>query len=358
MKHLAFIAMLCFAFNAQADRYIVTEPAGTLHAQALASKKVVKRIADESLVLDISQAEAEDLAAQGYEVEKDGVMSIPEKLDSAKRVTKPANASEVIPWGIVAMKVKEVWKDQYTRNVRGRGVTVCVLDTGVNPDHPDLQGQIAGGASMISGVKSYRDDQGHGTHVAGTIVAKDNTIGVIGVAPEAKVFAIKVLNKNGSGSHSDIAAGIRYAIGKCPIISMSLGGYQHSKVMESAVKAATDKGAIIVAAAGNDGRTPILYPARYPGVFSVASANASMRKAAHSNYGEGLDFIAPGEGILSTVMSGGYERWNGTSMATPHMAGAFAVMIGAGKTSLKTDDLGLEVTKQGRGFPNLQKTLQ
>ncbi|MED1203290.1 S8 family peptidase [Heyndrickxia acidicola] len=218
----------------------------------------------------------------------------------------------------------------------GKGVKVAVIDTGIDLHHPDLH--VAGGVSEVGYTRSYNDDNGHGTHVAGIIGALNNSIGVVGVAPDVSLYAVKALDQDGKGDLGDIIAGIDWAIrNHMNIINLSLTIDQGSQALQAEVNKAYSKGVIVVAAAGNiedpDTRvTDVLYPARYSTVISVGSIDRTYHRSSFSYYGKDLDFMAPGENILSTFINprsksnlGYYQKDTGTSMATPYVSGVFAL---------------------------------
>jgi len=177
------------------------------------------------------------------------------------------------------------------------------------------------------------DDNGHGTHCAGTVAGIDNDIGVIGVAPDVGLYIMKVLNRRGSGSYEDIAAGIITATDgpdgtpgtndDADVISMSLSGPSSTVDLENAVNYALSYNVVIVAATGNDGNDYPQYPAAYPGVIGVGATDANDNIASFSNRGE--DIFAPGVYVFSTYLEGNYATMSGTSMATPHVAGVVAL---------------------------------
>ncbi|MEM6468080.1 MAG: S8 family peptidase [Planctomycetota bacterium] len=260
-------------------------------------------------------------------------------------------------WGLNAIGAPEAWAAGFT----GDGITVAVIDTGVDLDHPDLAanifvnaGEVAGngidddGNGFVDDVNGYdfanndpdpNDVHGHGTHVAGTIAALDNGFGAIGVAPDATLLPIKVLGDNGSGSSFDVAAGIRYAADMgADIINLSLGG-GYSSTIESAISYARSVGSFVVAAAGNEFASVPGYPAQfsrsYDNVLSVGAHDSRGNIAAFSNAvgsSGAVQVDAPGVGVFSTYVGGGYASMSGTSMAAPHVAGLAALTLAADPT--------------------------
>lgn len=232
--------------------------------------------------------------------------------------------SQVLPWGVDRI-------DAELSANSGSGVTVCVVDTGIDKDHPDLN--VAGGKNFVKKGKSvdpnkWDDDEGHGTHVAGTIAALDNSIGVVGVAPQASLLAAKVLDRRGSGYLSDVMAGIEYCVNSgAEVISMSLGTSSNVQAMHDTVNAAYASGALLIAAAGNDYGAPVLFPAAYNSVVAVAATDEDDNLAVFNSLGPEIELVAPGVSILSTTKGGGYGLSSGTSMATPHVSGAAALAM-------------------------------
>lgn len=205
--------------------------------------------------------------------------------------------------------------------------TAWVIDTGINLTHPDLNVDKARSRNFVSRETSPEDLNGHGTHVAGTIAAINNSIGVVGVAAGAKVAAVRVLNRRGSGSYSDIIAGVDYvAATGAPgdVANMSLGGGA-SLALDTAVINAAAKGIIFALAAGNESTDAnTKSPARANGanVFTISAVDRNDVWASFSNFNNPpVDYAEPGVSILSTWMNGGYNTISGTSMATPHFAG-------------------------------------
>lgn len=212
-------------------------------------------------------------------------------------------------------------------------VDVAVIDTGIDPSHPDLN--VVSGVNFAKG-KSWSDGNGHGTHVAGTIAAKNNGYGVVGVAPDARLHAVKVLDNRGSGFMSDVIAGVNWVAINHEIIevaNMSLGG-STSITLNAAVQSAIDAGVVFVVAAGNNsGDACSKSPASAPNAITVSAlddrdgVSNNDPFAYFSNYGSCVDMIAPGVLILSTWKDGGYYTISGTSMASPHVAGAAALYL-------------------------------
>lgn len=274
--------------------------------------------------------------------------------------TTPTQPLQTTPWGISAVRAPES-----AALTRGAGVIVCVVDTGIQGDHPDLKNNVIGGENFVVqkgfvNPSLWADDNSHGTHVSGTIAAEDNGIGVIGVAPQAKLFAAKVLNRNGSGYMSAIADGIRSCVAhQARVINMSLGGPSSSATLEKAVQDAKAAGVILVAAAGNESAdTMTSYPAAYPQVIAVSAMDVNHNFAYFSNYGTKVAYIAPGVSILSTVKGSAYATYSGTSMASPHVAGVAALMIASGSLGLVAQDIGLPATQQGQGLIDSLQTVQ
>lgn len=201
--------------------------------------------------------------------------------------------------------------------------TKCaIVDTGVGP-HEDLPAPSAQ-RDFVNNDNDASDDNGHGTHVAGTVGARtNNALGVAGANWTVSLIAVKVLSDSGSGTYAAVANGITWAADQgATCINISLGGYWPSNTLKNAVNYAWNKGAVLACAAGNDGMNWKLYPAAYDRCIAVAASDRNDTKAWFSNYGANwVDVVAPGVDIVSTVPSNSYEGWAGTSMATPHVTG-------------------------------------
>ncbi|MEJ1932675.1 S8 family serine peptidase, partial [Nostoc sp. NIES-2111] len=259
-------------------------------------------------------------------------------------------------WGADLIKAPEVWAKEYT----GQGITVAVVDGGVDRNHPDLSANIwkntkeilgngkdddgngyiddVYGWNFVSNNNNTLDKSGHGTHVAGTIAGVKNSFGVTGIAYNAKIMPVKVLGDNGSGSESAIAKGIRYAVDNgANVINLSLGKEQPSSEIQAAIQYASSKRAIVVMAAGNGGNSTPLYPANYAKDWGLAvgavDQNGNLASFSNRAGNKLLSYVtAPGVGIYSTLPGNKYASWNGTSMANPHVAGVVALMLSANRS--------------------------
>lgn len=246
--------------------------------------------------------------------------------------TQPA---ETLEWGVDRIDADLAWGAS-----RGAAVKVAIIDTGIDKDHADLVDNLKGGVNFVSkspakpaDPSNWNDDNGHGTHVAGIAAAADNEIGVIGVAPQAHLYAVKVLNNRGSGYTSDVIAGINWAINNgMQVVNMSLGSSADVGALRTAVDAAYQAGLVLVAAAGNsgdgDGSTnEVAYPAKYSSVIAVAATASDDSTPVWSSEGAEVELAAPGVSIRSTWNDGLYNTISGTSMATPHAAGTVALVL-------------------------------
>ena len=232
-------------------------------------------------------------------------------------------AAQSLPWGIDRIDADLVWPTGNT----GDPVKVGVIDTGISSKHSDLKTNIKGGVNTIQPAKSWNDDNGHGSHVAGTIGALKNTIGVVGAAPDVDLYAIKVLGANGSGFLSDVIEGLGWAVTNgMQVVNMSLGTASDVQSLHDAITAAYNAGLVVVAAAGNSGGA-VGYPASYPEVIAVSATDSNNNLASFSSRGPEVDLAAPGVSIYSTYKGTGYATLSGTSMASPHVAGTAALVL-------------------------------
>lgn len=278
-----------------------------------------------------------DLQAQIDELETEGtVVAVePDQPVSALVDADPRSGEQ---WGLTNAGFETAWAN----GLDGTGVRVAILDTGVQATHEDLVGKVVQGIDYWAGSDlapagdsdfARVDAYGHGTHVAGIVAAADNGLGGLGGAPGATVVPVRVLGPSGSGSGSDVTAGIYWAadpaLGDADVISLSLGGASCSTSQQAAVEWAEQQGVVVLAAAGNDNVNIPIYPAGYEGeVIAVGSTTSTNTKSPFSNWGTPfVDIGAPGSSILSTSKSGGYVLMSGTSMATPSAAAAVAVLL-------------------------------
>jgi len=237
---------------------------------------------------------------------------------------------ENIDWGARRINADKAWKLS-----KGRAVKIGVIDTGINTQHPDLKGSVMGGFDGVDdGINSWLDDNNHGTYVATVIGARQNGVGIVGIAPCCYLYSIKVLNKDGRGYISDIIQGYEWALEQeLDIVNMSLGSYGQSQAMVECMTIAGFQGMATVAAAGNDGRQGICYPARNPIAICVGASGTDNKRVSWSNYGPAMmanGVLAPGDWILAGNKSGTWSRVSGTSIATPMVTGTIALLLEMG----------------------------
>jgi subtilisin len=247
-----------------------------------------------------------------------------ERKDKGKRKPKRP-CPEELPWGI-----QRIYADQAWEVTTGSKVRVAILDTGIDLDHPDLWRNIKGGINILKPRKRADDDNGHGTHLAGTVAAIDNDFGVIGVGPEVYLYAVKVLDKNGEGWLSDVIDALDWCIdNKIQVINMSFGSLEVNESFHDAIMETHQAGITMVASAGNNGEEggPIEYPAKYEETIAVSAINRDDDFASISSYGHEIDLTAPGVDILSTYRKGSYETMYGTSMSAAHVTGTVALIL-------------------------------
>jgi subtilisin len=316
---------------------------------------------------------------------------------------------EVYPWGLEAIHIPRVHHEE--PGLKGAGVAVAILDTGIDMTHPDLSKNVKGGYNALAGQdpKNYQDDNSHGTHMAGIIAARVNGLGVIGAAYQAKLYAVKVLDQYGSGRLSDLINGLGWIrANKIRVVNMSLGFSEGSPLLEQAIERLYEAGVILVASAGNrstncaqdgggddgggDGSAQdgggddgggdtgcdasqggVSYPARYPWVIAVAATNSNNTVTDYSRSGPEVAVAAHGgsrksQRILSTNKGGGYGWGSGTSQAAAHVTGALALalqikpqMSFEGVVALlkgTARDLGEPVEQQGAGLIDVEAMIE
>lgn len=321
---------------------LVEAPAG-LSAQSrarLASNPKVFRADPDVWIKWIESAPAPVNAAPfAVEPAVAAMKALAKQARTVAAVALPGTLAEEIPWGIARVNAPAAWGSN-----QGAGVKVAVIDTGIDPNQPDLK--VAGGTNAIDDKAPWADDHFHGTHCAGSIAAAMNDKMVVGVAPKAELYAVKVLTKEGSGDMFGIMKGIMWtAQNGIQVASMSLGAPQAMPLIQYALQMAVNSGVTFVAAAGNDGKA-VNWPGAYPEAIAVAALcppgvtntklcpNTNEGISTFSSRGPEIAFIAPGVLIPSTVPlshdASGVKAYSGTSMACPHVSGLAALAVAKG----------------------------
>ncbi|MDI3533819.1 MAG: in [Thermosediminibacterales bacterium] len=261
---------------------------------------------------------------------------------------------QVIPLGIARIGAADVW-DKY----KGNGVKVAVIDSGIDLEHPDLQPNIEGGINTFDSFITPVDENGHGTHIAGIIAAADNNFGVIGVAPKARIYSVKVLDRRGEGFLSNIIKGLEWCVkNRIKVINMSIGIQEPNEALKRALEAVTKKGIVMVAAAGNDGRpNTVDYPAAYEETIAVGAVNERGGICWFSSTGPEINLVAPGNLVISAAPGGSFQRLSGTSMAAAHVSGAVALLMEQ-RPWLSPEEVKVLLEKTAEKLPNLSKLQQ
>ncbi len=308
-----FVCILAFSaalFADERSRYMVVmrreEPATSLRLVAnsaeAAAHRVRRYVHAGSTAMDLTEAEAAELRRSPNVESVEPVVLMMAQEVGATAELRPTDP-QITPWGLAAIHAQDVWPV-----TRGQSVNVAVIDSGIESKHPDVVHAYAGGTNVLDPAKSPEDDFGHGTHVAGIIAAADNHIGIVGVAPDVKLWAVKALYQDGSGHDDYVVAALDWLIAKKQqsggawVANMSFGGLG-TNALAKAVQRALDAGIILVAAAGNTGtETGLLYPAGYDGVISVGAVDSQRQVAPFSTRGYGLDIAGPGVDVMSTYL--------------------------------------------------------
>lgn len=250
-------------------------------------------------------------------------------------------SAEEIPYGVRQLEAPRTWQ----KGEKGKGIVVAILDTGIDRTHPDLKDRIIDGKNFTGegAEDDFQDGNGHGTHVAGIIAASETGTGVVGVAPECSLLIVKVLDSQGSGSYDAIINGLKYVQSwqgangeKVRVVNMSLGGSEDDPALHAAILDTVAKGILVVVASGNEGDNnedtmERGFPALYNECVEVAACDEQKQLAYFSNNNLQVDCIAAGVNVLSTYLNGQYAKLSGTSMATPHVTGALALIIKQGE---------------------------
>ncbi len=280
-------------------------------------------------------------------------MSVTLDDKAIERVKRYSNVSYVEDDAVIS-SVDSIWSQEYsnswgvyhigagvshTSGNKGRGVKIAIIDTGIDYTHDDLKDNFRGGRDFVFDDDDPYDDSwnSHGTHIAGIIAARENKSGVIGVAPEADVYAVKVLDGAGFGLLSWLIAGIEWSIDNgMDIINLSIQG-EDLQSLRAACESAYSAGVLIIAAAGNSSGREVLYPAAYSNVIAVTGTDANNMQAYFSPYGSEIELAAPGVDILSSIANWDYETLSGTSQAAAHVAGTAALFFASDLEDINGD---------------------
>ncbi len=308
------------------NQVIAPENIRELTSQVLHDAEIAERTPEQAyasalkgVAIELTESEADKLAlspnVKGIYPDMVVNFGLPDVSINAKPAPQPVAQST--PWGITRIG----------GSADGTGKTAWIIDTGIDMDHPDLKVDQTRGKNFVTPSALPDDDNGHGTHCAGIVAAKNNNLGVIGVAAGATVVPIKVLNRRGTGAYSAIIAGVDYvaANGKAgDAVNMSLGGPTY-QALDDAILNLASKGIKVALAAGNESQnTNNVSPGRVNGtnIYTISAMGTGDLWASYSNYANPpIDYCAPGSSIYSTYKSGGYATLSGTSMATPHVCG-------------------------------------
>lgn len=278
--------------------------------------------------VDGTVIEVDDASIAGIEssLRRSGLFSSVERDHVARAAESPNDPYYGSQWGLSRSGVPAAWALS-----SGAGVTVAVVDTGVDPSHPDLQGQVLIGYDFLNDDADPKDDNGHGTRMSGIIGAiRNNAEGVSGVAPDATILSVKALDAQGYGPYSAVANGIVYAVDHgARVVNLSLVGTAPSSILQAAVDYAAAQDVVVVAAAGNYGTDVPGYPAASSGAVAIAAVDDTDGHPSFSNYGAWVSVAAPGVDVVTTTLDGGYSPSSGTSPAAAFASGIFALLRAA-----------------------------
>lgn len=340
--------------------------AGGGPAVRAAATTMHRTYAFDALTVSLPEGTVADLRARDdvRYVEPDGEV----RIDGAAPIE--STDTESVPYGIERVGATDV-------DATGDGVDVAVVDTGIDATHPDLLGRVGDSwttvGSWVAGTAAPagQDDNGHGTHVAGTIGASDNSGGVVGVAPDVTFHAVKALTAAGVGYNADVARGIELAAERgWDVVNLSVETTARSgtRMLRDACDYARERGVVLVAAAGNYGPCSdcVAAPGSLSSTVGVGATDRNDDVAAFSSTGPGVDIAAPGVDVRSTDLGAGYTHKSGTSMATPHVTGAAALLRAAGHDPTRTEerlcytaeDIGRTVAETGAGLLDVPAALR
>lgn len=332
------------AAEAETQRYIVTfKPTEELLSAKTGMRQGREAVDDETpkrVYFDV-QAAQNTLTRVGAKVHKvlkpQGMVAASMDKKMLNALTNDASVADISPDSKRTLMAQDtpygynmVQANQFSQN-NTQARTVCVIDTGYNLGHPDLPDQndgVSGNANNNAVGNWYNDGNGHGTHVAGTIAALNNSTGIVGVYPGVDLHIVKIFNDSGNWTYaSDLIGGINQCQNAgSDVVNMSLGGGSASTAERNAMDQFNDDGILLVAAAGNSGNSTLSYPASYDAVMSVAAVDSGENRASYSQYNAQVEIAAPGSAVYSTYPTNTYATLNGTSMASPHVAGAAALV--------------------------------
>jgi serine protease len=345
MKRLAgIVAALLIASPLAAEetqRYLVGSRAGTSAAAGIGSlaastaspRHQLRRFRNaNAYAANLTEAEVAELRGRRDVVVEPIVAREIEEVGTpgARNIASTAaTEAQSTPWGVASIHAPQVWSA-----TRGENVNVAVLDTGSDADHRDLKAAYAGGYNTFQPLKPPVDGHRHGTHVSGIIAAADDAVGVVGVAPKVRLWAVKVLEDTGAGTNESVVAGLEWVMEKAKttpgrwVVNMSLGSNIRSIIEEQAVRETISRNIVVVAAAGNRNLDELRYPARYSGVIAVGATTEEGTRADFSSYGVGLAVMAPGALVPSTIIKGYADsadvvRANATTVASIVLGSAY-----------------------------------
>ena len=277
-------------------------------------------------------------AATDGATEMASIVAEPDYMVSAQADISPADTYYNQQWNLSAVGVTGYWQNLPDN---ADTVTIAIIDSGICADHPELAGRITDGYDFIDDDTNPQDASGHGCAMAGIMAANIDSTGIAGLAPNVQIMPLRVLDANNLGTYSDVAAAIVWATDNgADVINLSLAGSYPSTLMEDAIAYAADANVRMVAAAGNIGLETSYYPAAYADVVSVGAVDAAFEVSSFSNYGDSIDYYAPGEGIWTTYNSA-YAKVGGTSAAAAHVAALDGMLIAQGDTLSVNDPMGL-----------------
>jgi hypothetical protein len=343
----ALLAVVCLPSSAPArdlarlprlaGRLIVRERAGLPLAALQNALRVngAQRVnAVAALGATVLEAPEDELSAIEAGLRRSGLFKSVERDYLATITEEPNDPYYGAQWGVPRIGAPAAWALS-----SGAGVVVAVVDTGVDDSHPDLLGQVLPGYDFVNDDADARDDHGHGTRMTGVIAARrDNAVGIAGVAPDAMVLPVKVLDAQGYGAYSAVASGITYAVDHgARVVNLSLAGPVQSDILQDAVDYAAAHEVVVVAASGNDGTNAPEYPAAASGAVAVGAIDASDARPAFSNYGAWIGFAAPGVDIVTTSLGAAYASSSGTSPAAAFGSGVFALLFAATPTLTRSE---------------------